>query len=181
MAKQVGQETDPLLTIEGHPEEYGATARTHASNMYRSAPAGATIRGSVGDDRLVGESFDDIPKAKRQLGLFSVVFLIFNRVIGTGIYATPSVILRTSGSVGVALLMWLLGALIAAAGTTVYIELGTVSILALIYRQTLNMNRAGLATQWRREELPGIHISSPKVNDDLCFFRVRPHNRELVA
>jgi hypothetical protein len=75
-------------------------------------------------------------------GLFSVVFLIFNRVIGTGsvrrirrpfisfkstrIYATPSVILRSSGSVGVALLMWLLGALIAAAGTTVYIELGTV-------------------------------------------------------
>ncbi|KAG6844862.1 hypothetical protein H0H87_002985 [Tephrocybe sp. NHM501043] len=41
------------------------------------------------------------------------------------IYATPSVILRTSGSVGVALLMWLIGALIAAAGTTVYIELGT--------------------------------------------------------
>ncbi|KAG6910754.1 hypothetical protein DXG01_008286 [Tephrocybe rancida] len=60
-----------------------------------------------------------------KLGLFSVVFLIFNRVIGTGIYATPSVILRTSGSVGVALIMWLVGALIAAAGTTVYIELGT--------------------------------------------------------
>lgn len=71
-----------------------------------------------------GESFDNVPRAKRQLGLFSVVFLIFNRVIGTGIYATPSVILRSSGSVGVALLMWLVGALIAAAGTTVYIELG---------------------------------------------------------
>ena len=76
-----------------------------------------------------------------------MTFLIFNRVIGTGlasvsyhdgqcclitallsrIYATPSVILRASGSVGVALLMWLIGALIAAAGTMVYIELGTVS------------------------------------------------------
>lgn len=44
------------------------------------------------------------------------------------IYATPSVILRSSGSVGVALLMWLAGALIAAAGTTVYIELGTVGL-----------------------------------------------------
>ncbi|KAJ7206912.1 APC amino acid permease, partial [Mycena pura] len=55
----------------------------------------------------------------------SAVFLVFNRVIGTGIYATPSVILRTSGSVGVALLMWLLGALVAAAGTAVYVELGT--------------------------------------------------------
>ncbi|KAJ6484505.1 APC amino acid permease [Mycena vitilis] len=72
-----------------------------------------------------GESFDNVPQAKRQLGLTSAVFLVFNRVIGTGIYATPSVILRTSGSVGVALLMWLLGALVAAAGTAVYVELGT--------------------------------------------------------
>ncbi|KAJ7913780.1 amino acid permease-domain-containing protein [Mycena leptocephala] len=37
-------------------------------------------------------------------------FLIFNRIIGTG--------------VGIALLMWVLGALIAIAGTTVYVELG---------------------------------------------------------
>ncbi|KAJ6612557.1 APC amino acid permease [Mycena sp. CBHHK59/15] len=72
-----------------------------------------------------GESFDNVPRSKRQLGLISAVFLIFNRVIGTGIYATPSVILRTSGSVGMALIMWLLGALIAAAGTAVYVELGT--------------------------------------------------------
>ncbi|KAJ7488059.1 APC amino acid permease [Mycena latifolia] len=76
-------------------------------------------------DANFGESFDNVPQAKRQLGLTSAVFLVFNRVIGTGIYATPSVILRTSGSVGVALLMWLLGALIAAAGTAVYVELGT--------------------------------------------------------
>ncbi|KAJ7637362.1 APC amino acid permease [Mycena polygramma] len=76
-------------------------------------------------DGTSGESFDNVPQAKRQLGLTSAVFLVFNRVIGTGIYATPSVILRTSGSVGVALLMWLLGALVAAAGTAVYVELGT--------------------------------------------------------
>ncbi|KAJ7459976.1 APC amino acid permease [Mycena galericulata] len=93
-------------------------------------------------DETFGESFDNVPRSKRQLGSFSVslicarfihvcigltsaVFLVFNRVIGTGIYATPSVILRTSGSVGVALLMWLLGALLAAAGTAVYVELGT--------------------------------------------------------
>lgn len=44
------------------------------------------------------------------------------------IFATPSVILLSSGSVGVALLMWVLGALIAIAGTTVYVELGTVRV-----------------------------------------------------
>ncbi|KAF8881205.1 APC amino acid permease [Infundibulicybe gibba] len=41
------------------------------------------------------------------------------------IFATPSVILRASGSVGVAFLMWLVGACIAATGTAVYMELGT--------------------------------------------------------
>ena len=48
----------------------------------------------------------------------------------TRIYATPSNILRSSGSVGVALIMWLVGALVAACGTAVYIELGTVCFLA---------------------------------------------------
>ena len=36
-------------------------------------------------------------------------------------------ILRSSGSVGLSLVLWLLGALVAACGTAVYIELGTVS------------------------------------------------------
>lgn len=41
------------------------------------------------------------------------------------IYATPSNILRSSGSVGVFFIMWLLGAFIAICGTVVYMELGT--------------------------------------------------------
>ncbi|KAG6825721.1 hypothetical protein H0H92_002710 [Tricholoma furcatifolium] len=58
-------------------------------------------------------------------GVFSAVFLIFNCVIGTGIYATPSIILRCGGSIGVALLLWVAGALLAFTGTVVYMELGT--------------------------------------------------------
>ncbi|THH13249.1 hypothetical protein EW146_g6945 [Bondarzewia mesenterica] len=78
------------------------------------------------DDALRdGESFDDIPSAKRTIGLASAIFLIFNRIIGTGIFATPSSILASSGSVGLALFMWVIGAIIATAGLTVYIEFGT--------------------------------------------------------
>ncbi|KAH8097008.1 amino acid transporter [Cristinia sonorae] len=73
------------------------------------------------DDSLMRGEED----GKRQLGLVSASFLIFNRVIGTGIFATPSVILRASGSVGMSLVMWVLGATVAACGTAVYIELGT--------------------------------------------------------
>jgi amino acid transporter len=64
-------------------------------------------------------------EAKRQIGITSAVFLIVNRIIGTGIFATPSAILSLSGSVGLALMMWLVGMLIAAAGTAVYLEFGT--------------------------------------------------------
>ncbi|KAF9558568.1 APC amino acid permease [Agrocybe pediades] len=95
------------------------------SDVHRgSAADGEALRRTEGD-RQHGETYDNVPKAKRQLGLFSAAFLIFNRIIGTGIYATPSSILRSSGSVGVALIMWLVGASIAACGTAVYVEFGT--------------------------------------------------------
>ncbi|CAA7268868.1 unnamed protein product [Cyclocybe aegerita] len=107
-------EQTPLLS-------HGST--THDHSAVTGLGNDVAVRGGTSD--LDGEAYDNVPKAKRQLGLFSAAFLIFNRVIGTGIYATPSNILRSSGSVGVALLMWLVGALIAACGTAVYVELGT--------------------------------------------------------
>lgn len=46
-------------------------------------------------------------------------------MVGTGIFADPSSILALSGSVGLALFMWVAGSLIAAAGMAVYLEFGT--------------------------------------------------------
>ncbi|KAF8438852.1 APC amino acid permease [Boletus edulis BED1] len=78
------------------------------------------------DVENVNRSFaDDVPNNKRQLGLLSAASLIFNRMIGSGVFATPSIILNSSGSVGIAFVMWILGALVAAAGTAVYVEFGT--------------------------------------------------------
>ncbi|KAF7295442.1 High affinity methionine permease [Mycena indigotica] len=109
------------LARHGHPSQVEETTPLLAGQP----PLDPVAVDVVHNDGTFGESFDNIPKAKRKLGLFSAVFLVFNRVIGTGIYATPSVILRSSGSVGLALTMWLIGAIIAAAGTAVYVELGT--------------------------------------------------------
>ena len=47
------------------------------------------------------------------------------------IFATTSVILRSAGSVGTVLAMWLLGAMVAATGSAVYLEYGTVSAPSL--------------------------------------------------
>ncbi|CAI6333182.1 unnamed protein product [Periconia digitata] len=66
-----------------------------------------------------------VKQAKRQIGVTSAVFLIFNRMIGTGIFATPSAIFSLSGSVGLSLFIWVAGMLIAAAGMAVYLEFGT--------------------------------------------------------
>ncbi|KAG6010717.1 hypothetical protein E4U43_008541 [Claviceps pusilla] len=62
---------------------------------------------------------------KRQIGIPSASLLIFNRIIGTGIFATPATVLAQCGSPGLSILIWLAGMFIAAAGTAVYMELGT--------------------------------------------------------
>lgn len=48
-----------------------------------------------------------------------------NRIVGTGVFATTSTLLSQSGSVGMSLLYWVIGALIAAAGFAVYAEFAT--------------------------------------------------------
>jgi len=69
-------------------------------------------------------SLQQVQQAKRQIGVTSAVFLIFNRMIGTGIFATPSSIFALSGSVALSLFIWVAGMLIAAAGMAVYLEFG---------------------------------------------------------
>ena len=66
-----------------------------------------------------------LTQEKRQIGTFSAFFLIFNRMVGTGIFATPSTIFLLCGSVGLSLFIWVIGMIIAAAGMAVYLEFGT--------------------------------------------------------
>lgn len=74
---------------------------------------------------LIAARFATAREAKRQIGIPSASLLIFNRIIGTGIFATPATILSLSGSVGLSMFLWLVGTIIAAAGTAVYMEFGT--------------------------------------------------------
>ncbi|KAL7275044.1 methionine permease [Rhizina undulata] len=73
------------------------------------------------DENVVNQTSE----SRRQIGVASATFLIFNRMIGTGIFATPSAILSLSGSVGLSLMIWLAGMIIAASGMAVYLEFGT--------------------------------------------------------
>ncbi|KAK2782591.1 hypothetical protein FQN52_000801 [Onygenales sp. PD_12] len=65
------------------------------------------------------------PEDRKRIGVVSASFLIFNRIVGTGIFATPSAILALTGSVGMSLIIWFIGMTIAMTGTAVYLEFGT--------------------------------------------------------
>ncbi|KAK9480412.1 amino acid permease-domain-containing protein [Lipomyces japonicus] len=68
------------------------------------------------------DGFDDGGKGK--LGITSAVFLILNKMIGTGIFSTPSGVLLNCGSAGASVLMWLAGGVLSMTGMSVFLEFG---------------------------------------------------------
>ncbi|KAJ7780836.1 high affinity methionine permease [Mycena maculata] len=61
----------------------------------------------------------------RHLGIFTCTMLIVGRIIGTGIFSTPSSILGSVGSVGASLMLWVLGFALSFCGLFIWLELGT--------------------------------------------------------
>ncbi|PHH49895.1 High-affinity methionine permease [Ceratocystis fimbriata CBS 114723] len=76
--------------------------------------------GTLDDDAL-----PETAAVGRQLGWQDTYILIISRVFGSGIFATPGTIVRSVGSPGLALTLWLVGALIAAFGLSISLEFGT--------------------------------------------------------
>lgn len=77
-------EEQPLLTSRAHHQHYG---KDTANDVVVEAGGSTTVFRSDRAHCLLDEPdewADDIPHEKRQLGLTSAAFLIFNRVIGTG-------------------------------------------------------------------------------------------------
>ncbi|KAF2685996.1 amino acid transporter [Lentithecium fluviatile CBS 122367] len=64
------------------------------------------------------------PEERFRLGSWSVVGLIVNRVIGTGIFNSPTTIMHGTGSVGITLLFWVVGAIYTTAGAYLSVEFG---------------------------------------------------------
>ncbi|GAA5880685.1 hypothetical protein JCM1840_005172 [Sporobolomyces johnsonii] len=58
----------------------------------------------------------------RHLGVFSTTFLVVGRIIGTGIFSTPSSILTAVGSLGAAMMLWVLGTVLSFCGLFVWLE-----------------------------------------------------------
>ncbi|KAK4187641.1 high-affinity methionine permease [Podospora australis] len=64
------------------------------------------------------------PRGSSQLGPLTVVCLVLNRTIGSGIFVTPALVLSGTGTVGASLFLWAAGGLVATCGLLVWLELG---------------------------------------------------------
>ncbi|KZL86037.1 high affinity methionine permease [Colletotrichum incanum] len=56
------------------------------------------------------------------VGPITIIFLNISKMIGTGVYSTPSSILKGTGSVGLSMIYWALGFLTSIASFSVYLE-----------------------------------------------------------
>ena len=99
-----------------HPDSEGVFASNSQTSLYGTFSD--TSSSEVGEVYITSDD-------RRHVGRVSAAFLVFNRMIGTGIFATPSSIFAQCGSVGLSLFIWVAGMIIAAAGLAVYMEFGT--------------------------------------------------------
>ena len=60
-----------------------------------------------------------------KMGIVEAIAYCVGDIVGSGIFVSPTSVLQHSGSVGMSLIMWALGAVIAVFGGLSYIELGT--------------------------------------------------------
>ncbi|KAF3904640.1 hypothetical protein ABW21_db0206022 [Orbilia brochopaga] len=60
----------------------------------------------------------------RKIGITGAAFLILNKMIGTGIFSTPSGIFAATGSVGISLMLWVIGGILTFCGLSVFLEFG---------------------------------------------------------
>jgi len=92
-----------------------------------SAPEGpeCDIGGSGANQPPTTTSSNDPVRLKRRLGLMEGVAVIIGVIIGSGIFVTPSEVLRDSGSIGASLLVWGLCGVLSLMGALCMAELGT--------------------------------------------------------
>lgn len=112
--------TQPLLGGRATPIYYTSTDR----GSIEQAEAGSAKVAHVIDRSVERDTVPETATYGRNLSWTSAYLLTISRLVGSGIFATPGNIYREVGSPGLALLVWLIGAAIAACGLAVSMELG---------------------------------------------------------
>ncbi|KAG8959925.1 hypothetical protein FRC03_007295 [Tulasnella sp. 419] len=103
------------------------TTSGSSSNEQVAPPAvqHGKVNGQTQREATFGAPVEEISPLGTHLNLKSAVFLNLSDTIGMGIFSVPGIILRSVGSIGMALTLWILGAAISFAGLSMYIELAS--------------------------------------------------------
>ncbi|KAG6999275.1 hypothetical protein G7Y79_00036g072310 [Physcia stellaris] len=105
---------DPESLIDVSVESNGLVDKLHDGH-------GSSI---TNDSSVDFEILPETAIVGRNLSWTSAYMLTISRIVGSGIFATPGNIYKSVGSVGLALILWLFGALVAACGLAISMELG---------------------------------------------------------
>ncbi|XP_022094129.1 Y+L amino acid transporter 2-like isoform X2 [Acanthaster planci] len=81
-------------------------------------------------ERQIAPSASPDIKLKKKIGPLVGVAIVVGVMMGSGIFISPSFVLASSGSVGVALLVWTLTGLLSIIGSLCYMELGTMILMS---------------------------------------------------
>lgn len=95
------------------------------NNTYHTGYSSGFQTNGNGDESSLEDYHDFVYPEDRKLGTWSTAFLIINRVVGAGIYSTPSSIIHYTDSVGLTLIFWVIGGFMTFCGLFVYLEYGT--------------------------------------------------------
>jgi amino acid transporter len=99
--------------------------RKASSETLRDSSSDVEGEGQIAPSRDIEE--DVLPETAtygRNLGWSGAYILVISRVIGSGIFATPGSITKSVGSIGLSLLLWIVGAVLAACGLAISLEYG---------------------------------------------------------
>ncbi|KAJ9421169.1 amino acid permease-domain-containing protein [Fusarium oxysporum] len=112
-------------TVSADPE----ASDSEPSVIHDGGLAYTRVKGGNGSkpsyQEAVGAPVESHSPLGYNVGWLTVIFLNVNMMIGTGIFSTPSSILNRAGSVGLALIIWFIGFIMAASGFSVYLELAS--------------------------------------------------------
>lgn len=126
--------SSPILRRESTSrmeEAHESQALLPSPIQYATVPveAEALIEQERSNTPVVHRSIDDdtVPEAAtfgRNLSWSSAYILVISRVIGSGVFATPGSIVKSAGSIGLTISLWIAGTILSGCGLVVSLELG---------------------------------------------------------
>lgn len=125
MAEANSADSEPLLKPYAPSESgsYNSTIKSYGTS-FDVAEEGPDPKKTNLDKSVEGDVLPETSVLGRNLGWSSAYILLISRVIGSGIFATPGSIVQSVGSVGITLVLWVVGALFAWMGLAINLEYG---------------------------------------------------------